>query len=120
MIKRSQLLLGLRGSHTLVEGARCVGVHACVGSASERESYIPTLLVSQTKYWFGSVSRCLCGKANHSGTETRRLFTFQNNIEHTCLEHLSIHTALFDRDRILNPVHRIVLFRVALKMNLRD
>ena len=46
-IKRLQLLLGLRGSHTLVEGARCVGVHACVGSASEREFYIPTLRVSQ-------------------------------------------------------------------------
>ena len=46
--------------------------------------------------------------------------TFKNQIEHTCLKNLAINVSFLNHDRILRSIHRIVLLRIALKMNLRD
>lgn len=46
--------------------------------------------------------------------------TLENEIENTSLKHLAINIPLFNSDRILRSIHRIILLRIALKMNLRD
>ena len=106
---------------------------SCVGSASERQSYIPTVRVSQTKCRLGvsavSATSALKRPFNTEVAEIRkdqrpetrlRSFTFENYIEHTGLKHLPVDGAFLDCDRIFNLIHRIILFRVALKMDLRD
>src|SRR5215217_5372803 len=42
----------------------------------------------------------------------------EHDIEYARLKSLTINTSFFDRNRILNPIHRVALLRVALKMDL--
>lgn len=41
---------------------------------------------------------------------------FENDVEHARLKFLTIDVAFFNRDRVLDPVHRIVLVRISLEM----
>src|ERR1700750_781955 len=43
---------------------------------------------------------------------------FENDVEDARLKLLTIHLAVFGRDRILDAIHRIVLVSIALEMNL--